>query len=142
MLLRLIILFTVVPLFELWLLIELGGAIGTWPTIILVLGTGILGAGLAKTQGLVLYRKIRVNLNQGRMPTQELISGLCVLTGGILLIAPGLLTDITGVLLLLPFIQSWVAELIRRWLRKKFKLGDFYINHMTWDRESVEDDES
>lgn len=142
MLLRLVLLFTVVPVFELWLLIEIGRAIGTWSTIILVLGTGILGASLAKTQGLVIFHKIRLSLSQGRLPTQELISGLCVLIGGILLITPGLLTDVIGLILLLPFIQSRVAELIRRWLGKKYILGDFYIKHMTWGKERVEDDES
>lgn len=142
MLLRLTLLFTVVPVFELWLLIEIGRYIGTWPTVILVLGTGILGASLAKTQGLAIFHRIRFNLSQGRIPTQELISGLCVLIGGFLLIAPGLLTDLTGLLLLLPLIQSWVAELIRRWLGKKFKSGDFYIKHVIWGKERVEDDES
>ncbi|NLZ44409.1 MAG: FxsA family protein [Clostridia bacterium] len=129
MLFWLILCFTVLPVLELWLLIELGGAIGTWPTILLVLGTGAAGAFFAKTQGFFLFHRIVDELRRGNLPGWEMVNGLCVLLGGILLITPGLLTDAAGLFLLIPLTRRLLVELIRRWLAAKLQTTGFYFHY-------------
>jgi len=125
MLFLLIFCFTVIPVTELLLLIEIGRAIGTWPTVLVVLGTGAIGAFFAKAQGFVLLNRIRDELRLGNLPAREMVSGLCVLVGGILLITPGLLTDAAGLLLLLPPTHRLLVEFIRRWLAAKLRSTGF-----------------
>ena len=115
---RLLILFTVVPLVELALLIKLGNLIGLWPTILMVIATGILGAALARSQGTRTVRAIRTELAQGRAPTENLINGLLILVGGMVLLTPGLLTDLFGFSLLVPFTRNWFKKELRDRLRK------------------------
>lgn len=115
MLPRLFLLFTAVPLTELYLLIKIGGAIGALNTILLLLATGLFGAALARLQGLRTLRQIFYNLSQGILPTEELIDGFLIFSAGVLLITPGVLTDLAGILLLLPHTRA----LFKRWLRRK-----------------------
>ena len=118
MFVRLLILFTVVPLIELALLIKLGNLIGLWPTIFIVIATGALGAALARSQGTRTVGAIRAELAQGRAPTESLINGLLILVGGVVLLTPGLLTDILGFSLLIPFTRDWFKKELRGKLRK------------------------
>ncbi|MCB0292521.1 MAG: FxsA family protein, partial [Calditrichaeota bacterium] len=99
---KLLFLFIAIPLAELALLVKLGEVLGFWPTIGLVIVTGILGASLAKAQGFMIYARIQQELAAGRMPTGELLDGLLILIGGIVLLTPGLLTDLCGFALLIP----------------------------------------
>ena len=99
---RLFLLFTLVPLAELYLLIAIGGQVGVAPTIGLVALTGILGAWLAKREGRKALASYQEALTQGRMPEDGIVSGLLILVGGVLLIAPGILTDVTGLALMIP----------------------------------------
>lgn len=115
---RLLILFTVVPLVELALLIKLGNVIGLWPTIFIVIATGVLGAALARSQGTRTVSAIRAELAQGRAPTESLINGLLILVGGVVLLTPGLLTDLLGFSLLIPFTRNWFKKELRGRLRK------------------------
>ncbi|HHU82704.1 MAG TPA: FxsA family protein [Firmicutes bacterium] len=128
MLFLLIFCFTVLPALELLLLIELGKAIGTWPTILVVLGTGAAGAFFAKTQGFFLFHRILDELRHGSLPAWEMVNGFCVLLGGILLIAPGLLTDTAGLFLLFPPTRRLLVELIRRWLTARLRTAGFYFH--------------
>ncbi len=82
---KLLLLFTVVPLVELYLLLVIGSSIGFWPTVAIVLTTGLLGAWLAKSEGLRVYRKWQASLAQGRLPEEGVLGGLLVLVGGVLL---------------------------------------------------------
>ena len=118
MFVRLLILFTVVPLIELALLIKLGNLIGLWPTIFIVIATGVLGAALARNQGTRTVGAIRAELAQGRAPTESLINGLLILVGGVVLLTPGLLTDLLGFSLLIPFTRNWFKKELRGRLRK------------------------
>jgi len=115
---RLILLFTAVPLLELALLIWMGNHVGVVPTIALVLTTGVLGAALARHQGLATWGRFHAALGAGRLPEGELIEGLLILVAGALLITPGLLTDTTGFLLLVPPLRHrlarWTGEAVRR----------------------------
>lgn len=115
---RLLILFTVVPLIELALLIKLGNRIGLWPTIFIVIATGVLGAALARSQGTQVIGAIRAEVAEGRPPTESLINGLLVLVGGVVLLTPGLLTDILGFSLLIPFTRNWFRKKLQSRLRK------------------------
>lgn len=117
MLLRLILLFTVIPLIELSLLIELGRRIGLGSTIAIVIVTGIAGAYLAKYEGFRVIFRIRQELSSGHLPAEELLDGVIILSGGLLLLTPGLMTDAVGFLALIPFTRSY----IKRYLKSKFK---------------------
>ena len=114
---RLLLLFIGIPLVEILILIRLGEIMGFWPTVWLVIGTGILGAWLARLYGWTLWMEVQQELQLGRMPTDKMVDGLLVLVGGIVLLTPGLLTDITGFLLLIPASR----KLIKQWLKKKFE---------------------
>ncbi len=113
---RLLLLFTVVPLAELYLLIKVGSMIGGLHTILLVLGTGVLGAFLAKLEGLRTLGQIQRNLSQGIVPAEEMVDGVIILVAGLLLITPGILTDAFGFLMLIPNTRN----AFKRWLRRRF----------------------
>ncbi len=117
MLLGLFFLFTLVPLLELYLLIRLGTYIGAVDTIAVVIGTGLVGGLLAKSQGLAVLDRMRAELNQGRLPAESLFDGLLILIAGAMLITPGLLTDGLGLLLLIP----WSRQAFKSWLKKKIQ---------------------
>ena len=111
-----LILFITIPLVELYLLAVVGSRVGLLPTIMLVILTGAWGAYLAKSQGYSILARIQAETAAGRVPTAELIDGLLVLIGGIVLLTPGLLTDLFGFALLVPLTRN----IIKRWLRAKF----------------------
>ena len=113
---RLFLVFTIVPLAELYILIKIGSHIGGFNTILLVLMTTVLGALLARLQGLRTLRQIQLSLSQGQIPAEELIDGVLILFGGILLVMPGVLTDLFALVLLLPFTRTY----FKRWLRRRF----------------------
>jgi UPF0716 protein FxsA len=112
MFLRLLLLFTVVPLLELFLLVKLGTVVGVGPTIALVIFTGVLGAWLARQQGLGVLRRLRAELEAGRLPAGALIDGLLILVAGAVLLTPGLLTDALGVVLLVPPSRAVVRRIV------------------------------
>jgi len=116
MFLKLFLAFTLIPFIELYLLIELGTTIGPLNTLLLVILTGAVGAYLARLQGLGAIMRVRTRLQQGETPAEELLDALIIFVAGIVLLTPGLLTDIAGLLLLLP-----VTRLrFKIWLRRKF----------------------
>lgn len=109
MLLRLLLLFTTVPLAELALLLWIGESIGLLPTVALILVTGALGAALARHQGLAAWRRFQEALAVGRLPGRELLEGLLILVAAALLLTPGVLTDGAGFLLLVPPARRWLV---------------------------------
>lgn len=113
---RVILLFTIVPLAELYILIKIGSHIGGVNTILLVIMTAVLGAFLARLQGLRTLRQIQLSLSQGQIPAEELIDGVLILVGGILLITPGVLTDLFALVLLFSTTRTY----FKRWLRRRF----------------------
>lgn len=119
MALRLFLLFTLVPALELFFLVRLGLIVGPWSTIGLVLLTGFVGAWLAKREGFAVLRQLQADLHQGLPPATRLVEGALVLTGAVLLITPGLFTDIAGLLLLFPPTRRWMAPRALRWLVAK-----------------------
>lgn len=98
----LFIIFILVPLIELMILIEIGGVIGSLWTFIIIISTAIIGAKLVRQQGLQTWGKIQQQMAQGQIPAQSLFDGICILVSGVLLLTPGYITDIIGILLLTP----------------------------------------
>ena len=113
----LLFLFTVVPLFELYLLIRVGLYLGAFNTIAIVIFTGIFGAFLAKMEGLRVLYSVQRDLQEGKMPTSQLLDGLLILIGAVLLITPGILTDIIGFILVIPSTRA----LFKVWLKKQLQ---------------------
>ncbi|WP_437818785.1 FxsA family protein [Sorangium sp. So ce1078] len=110
---KLILLFTAVPILELWLLLSIGDVIGFWPTVAIALGTAVLGAALAKREGLKVLASWRGATAEGRVPDEGLTGGLLVLLGAALLVTPGVLTDVAGLLLLVPPVRRRIAAAVR-----------------------------
>jgi UPF0716 protein FxsA len=119
---RLFLLFTLVPLVELWLLLRLGRILGPGPTVALVLVTGLVGAFLARREGGRVLRRWREDLAMGRLPEEGLASGLLVLIGGVLLVTPGVLTDLVGLLLLVPGTRRLAALYLRAHVARRLSV--------------------
>jgi UPF0716 protein FxsA len=128
MLLGLFFLFTLVPLVELYLLIQLGTYVGAVDTIAIVIGTGIAGGLLAKSQGLAVLDRMRAELNQGRLPAESLFDGLLILMAGAMLVTPGLLTDGLGLLLLIPWSRQAIKSWLKRKMQEKLSEGEIHIS--------------
>ena len=123
MLLRLFLLFTIVPVVELALLIRIGGLLGLGPTLLLVIGTGAAGAWLARREGLRAWLAVRDELQGGGLPGESLVHALLILAAGIVLITPGVLTDIAGILLLIPPVRGRLLARVRNWLGRQVEGG-------------------
>ena len=128
MLLGLFFLFTLVPLVELYLLVRLGTFIGAVNTIAIVIGTGLAGGLLAKSQGMAVLDRMREELNQGRPPAESLFDGLLIFVAGAMLITPGLLTDAIGLLLLIPLSRQIFKSWLKRKIQEKIAQGEIRIS--------------
>lgn len=120
--LLLLLAFTVLPLVELALLLRVGERLGAGPTLGLVLGTGLLGAALARWQGATAWRAVQVELAQGRLPGRQIVEALLVFAAGLLLITPGVVTDAMGFLLLLPPTRRLAAAGLVAWGRARIQV--------------------
>tara|TARA_B100000579_G_scaffold396210_1_gene374805 strand:+ start:1765 stop:2160 length:396 start_codon:yes stop_codon:yes gene_type:complete len=117
-LLRFLLAFTIIPIIEIYLLIEIGSILGTLTTVILIIITGFFGTFLARMQGLQTLYQIQESLREGRMPSGELLDALLIALAGLVLLTPGFLTDSAGFLLLLPKTRNY----IKHWLRQQIEL--------------------
>ena len=124
---RLAFLFVVIPVLELVLLIELGRYIGPLPTIGIVVLTGMTGAWLARTEGLRVFFRFQEELVSGRLPGQAMLDGICVLVGGAFLLTPGVITDVLGFSLLLPFTRRWIQAWMRGSLERQVVAGRVHV---------------
>lgn len=113
---KLFLAFTLVPFIEIYLLIKIGGQVGAFNTILIVILTGLLGASLARLEGIKTMTKVRDSLNRGDLPAEEMLDAMLIFVAGVVLLTPGFLTDLTGLALLVPKLRFW----FKRWLRKKF----------------------
>src|SRR3954454_21286543 len=110
----LVLLFIVVPIAELYVIIKVGELIGVLPTLALLLADALLGSFLLRHQGRSAWRRFNEALDQGRFPAKEVADGLLITIGGTLLLAPGFLTDIVGLILLIPPTRALVRGLLKR----------------------------
>lgn len=121
---RLLLAFTVIPVAELYLLISIGERVGTLETVCIVLITGLVGAALAKREGLRILEDWRQAQREARLPADGVISGLLVLVSAVLLVTPGVLTDVVGLSMLIPGIRRGVANAIRASLERRMASGE------------------
>ncbi|QDU10358.1 FxsA family protein [Gimesia aquarii] len=119
MLLRLFLLFTIIPLAELWLLLWFSSLTSPTVTFGLVVVTGILGAWLARKQGSQAWKKIQQNMVQGQPPTGVLLDGLMILIAGAFLITPGIMTDLVGFSLLIPAFRELLKVRVGEWVKHR-----------------------
>ena len=110
----LVLLFIVVPIVELFVIIQVGEAIGVLPTIALLIADSILGSMLMRTQGRVAWQRFNLALSEGRIPHREVLDGALVIFGGALLLTPGFVTDIFGIIFLLPPTRALVRSVVSR----------------------------
>ena len=115
----LLIAFILVPIAEIYVLIQVGQVIGPWWTILLLIADSIFGSWLLRREGTRAWTAFRVALAEGRMPARELADGILVVVGGTLMISPGFVTDVFGVLLILPFTRPVGRRLLARVLAKR-----------------------
>ena len=122
-----LIIFMLVPIVEMWILIEVGGSIGALPTVALVVLTATLGLSLLKRQGLSTLMSARRKMDEGSIPASELVSGVMIAVGGALLLTPGFVTDAIGFALLIPQTRQWLLlKLVDRCYRDKITIeGEF-----------------
>jgi UPF0716 protein FxsA len=130
----LVLLFFLVPLAELYLLLWTGSQIGFWPTVATTLAAALLGSYLAKREGLKVWREWQRALAELRPPEQGVIDGVLVLVGATLLIAPGFITDVVGLLLLFPLTRRAAARVVRRAINRR--LDDGSIRVVSFDQRS------
>jgi UPF0716 protein FxsA len=122
-LLALLALFIIVPLAELYVILKVGDAIGALWTIALLAADSVLGSLLLRAQGRSVWRRFNEALTAGRMPHREVMDGVLVIFGGAFLITPGFLTDIVGLLLLIPPTRALIRRLLARRLGRRVAVG-------------------
>lgn len=114
-----LLLFILTPIVEIAVFIEVGGLIGLWPTLGLVVATAIAGTTLLRRQGLATMRSARESLTRGEFPVNEIFDGACLLASGFLLLTPGFITDFLGALLLIPLFRAAIRGPLIRWLMSR-----------------------
>lgn len=103
-----------VPLVEIGVFIELGGWLGLWPTLGIVVLTAIVGTALLRHQGLKTLTRAQASLRDNRLPLREMFDALCLFAAGLLLLTPGFVTDALGGLLLVPIVRTWLGRVVAR----------------------------
>ncbi len=119
----LVLLFVVLPVLEIYVLIQVGQVIGAWWTVALLIADGFLGGWLMKREGGRAWRSLREALEDNRMPARELADAALILVGGTLLLTPGFVSDIAGFFLILPFTRPVARTTLTRFLTRKFLTG-------------------
>jgi UPF0716 protein FxsA len=133
MLLPLVLLFIVVPIAELAVVIQVGQEIGVWWTIAILVADSILGSILMRAQGRAAWRRFNEAMGAGRVPAREVLDGGLVMFGGLLLLTPGFITDILGLILLIPPTRALVRAALAR------RLAHRMVVSMTGPRGRVDD---
>ncbi len=123
MLWKLILLLTITPIAELYVLIYLAHRFSIGATLLLILATGVVGGILARSEGLRVLTRIQRKLHDGDVPGNALIEGAMILVAGALLVTPGVLTDTVGFLVLIPFTRHAIRGLLKRWIQRKTEEG-------------------
>jgi len=120
---KLFTVFTLVTLLETYLLYVFGAQLGAGWTLALIVLTAALGAFLTKREGLKIWNAWKESLGLGQMPEEGIVSGVLVLVGAVLLVTPGVMTDVTGILLLVPTSRRFIGKYVKAYLKKKFEGG-------------------
>ncbi|MFC1963333.1 FxsA family protein [Chloroflexota bacterium] len=126
MLPKLVLLFVITPLIELAILVYVGTLIGVFYTIFIVVVTGIIGALVARNQGLVTISRIRSNIDNGIIPSDHLFEGVLILIGALFLLTPGIITDTIGFILLIPHTRHLIAGWLRNFIQRRIRKGEIH----------------
>ena len=124
---RLFLVFTIVPIIEVWLLIKIGRVVGALPTVAMLIAISMTGAWLARSQGFSVIVAIQQELAAGRLPAAHILDGAFILAGGILLLTPGFFTDFIGLVFLVPASRRLLKLWLGRWLEQKLRGGSIII---------------
>lgn len=129
--LRLLGLFILIPVIEILILAKIGSRVGFWPAIALVVIPGVLGAAMARSQGLAAVSEIKSELSAGRLPGNRIIEGVLILIGGLLLITPGIITDLLGFSVLIPGVRKYYRIVLTRGILDRLAARSFtYMRYM------------
>ncbi|WP_319825186.1 FxsA family protein [Thalassovita sp.] len=131
--------FVAVPIVEIALFIQVGGAIGTWPTLGIVVLTAILGTWLVRAQGRMAIGNLQRSFSELNDPTEPLAHGAMVLISGVLLLTPGFFTDAVGFALLVPAVRTAVSQYLRKRIRvQTFAMGGAQTRHPAADADTID----
>lgn len=130
--------FLIVPFVEIYVLLQVGGLIGAFPTIFLVVFTAVLGAWLLRRQGFATWQRFQANLNQGTIPAYEMVEGPILLVGGALLLTPGFFTDILGFACLIPPLRKKIAQYVIENYLLKGQAGSAFEQRSTYSEGIIE----
>ncbi|MDQ8738546.1 FxsA family protein [Paenibacillus sp. LHD-38] len=119
--------FIIVPVIELWGILQMGSWIGGWNTFFILIVMGLAGAYLARAEGRKVWGEAQRQMQAGQIPGQTMLDGLCVLVGGIFLLMPGFLSDILGITLLFPVTRTFYRQLMLQWIENRMRNGNFKI---------------
>lgn len=122
----LFLLFIIIPIIEITLLMQIGALIGAWPTVAIVIFTAWLGAKNVRQQGLATMQSVQTKMAQGEMPSAEIVTGVMLLVAGVLLVTPGFVTDIFGLLLLVPQVRKALSGSVQKYIHAN--QGSFNAN--------------
>ncbi len=128
----LILLFIGLPLAELALLLRIGDIVGPWTTLGIVVLTGLLGATLARLEGLRVAIRIQEDLHEGRMPAPYILDGVMILIAGAVLITPVFITDTAGFLLLIPPFRLFIKQWVKRMIEKRIRKDAIDVTYVEW----------
>ncbi|MGE7758919.1 FxsA family protein [Peribacillus sp. NPDC097895] len=115
------------PVVEIIVLLLSGNVIGFWPTLFLIVATGLIGAYLAKKQGMETWKKAQEQIRYGMMPGNEIIDGICIFIGAALLLSPGLISDIMGLILVVPPTRNLLKPIVIRFIMNRMNKGKVTI---------------
>ncbi|MGE7647458.1 FxsA family protein [Peribacillus frigoritolerans] len=115
------------PVVEIIVLLLSGNLIGFWPTLFLIIATGLIGAYLAKRQGMETWKKAQEQIRYGMMPGNEIIDGICIFIGAALLLSPGLISDIMGLILVFPPTRNLLKPIVIRFIMNRMNKGKVTI---------------
>ena len=124
---KLFLLFLLIPVIEIYLLIQVGSVIGGLPTVAILLAISLAGAWLVRSQGFRILSELREELAQGRLPAAQLLDGALVLVGGLLLATPGFFTDFLGLFFLVPATRTLIKRWLGLWLQARLARGGFLV---------------
>lgn len=127
MALILLAVFIGLPLLEVAVFIQIGGVIGVWPTIAATVATALAGSLLLRAQGLATLMRARAQMDQGQLPAREMFEGVCLVLAGALLLVPGFVTDVVGLLLFVPPLRELLRLAIARHIAAKAARGEAHV---------------
>tara|TARA_R110000787_G_scaffold151013_4_gene264927 strand:+ start:1625 stop:2134 length:510 start_codon:yes stop_codon:yes gene_type:complete len=137
----LFVLFIIIPIIEIFVLMQVGAVLGIWPTIALVIFTAWLGAKYVRQQGLATLNSVQSKMAQGQVPSDEIVTGVMLLVAGVLLVTPGFVTDFLGLSLLIPAVRQSIVGSVKAHMTTRSTSQQSFQFH-SYSHEQSQDDSS